>query len=360
MSTGENRKKLIKKRTGFDKKKILLGAGIALLVLIAGGFTSFFVVKAVGKSSLKDKAVSAAPSLVTDTEVGAGEEGIVYHDGQKYRFNEDLYTVLCIGVDTREETLSDGGEIGSGGQADAIFLLVVDDANKKMSVIAIPRDTMTEIDVYDLFGQYYNTVEAQIALQYAYGDGGMLSCEMMEKAVSNLLYQLPVNASVAINMNAIGVINDAVGGVTLTALEDLDEDYGSLHKKGQEITLMGEEARLYVQGRNEDEDFSAINRLARQKQYLLAFVNQMIQATKNNLTLPVSVYNSITDYMITDVTISEVTYLATVAINCSFSEEDFHMIAGEQAKGAVYEEYQVDDEALYDMVLEVFYIPAED
>lgn len=342
------------------KKKALLGIGIGILALALIGFVSFFVVKAVGKSNLKKKAVSAAPVLAEDTEAGAGEAGVVWHEGKKYRFNEDIYTILFLGVDSREETLEDGGEMQSGGQADAIFLLAIDEKNKKLSVIAIPRDTMTEVDVYDAFGQYYNTAEKQLALQYAYGDGGSISCEMMKKAVSNLMYQLPINASAAINMNAIGVINDAVGGVTLTALEDLDEDYGSLHKKGETVTLKGTEARLYVQGRNENEDFSAINRLARQKQYLLAFINQALQATKSDLTMPVKIFNSVTDYMVTDIAVSEAAYLASAAVECSFLEEDFHLVSGEQVKGEVYEEYHVDDDALFELVLDVFYIPAEE
>lgn len=348
------------KKRKIAKEKIALYTVCGIVAVILVLFLAFMIVKAVGKSNLKKNVTVSAAALETDTEVGSDEEGLIYRDGQKYRYNEELYTILCIGVDSREETLEEGGEMGEGGQADALFLLVVDAENQKMSVIAIPRDTMTDVDVYDVFGQYYDTMQEQIALQYAFGDGGSISCELTEKAVSNLMYQLPVHAYVAINMNAIGVINDAVGGVTLEVLEDLEEDYGSLHKKGETVTLMGTEARLYVQGRNENEDFSAMNRLARQKQYLLAFVNQMIQASRQDITLPVRVYNSITDYMITDVTPSEVAYLASVAVNCSFSEEDFHMIAGEQVKGDVYEEYEVDEEALSNLILQTFYLPVEE
>lgn len=340
--------------------RILIGTGIALAALLITAAAAFLILRAVGKSSLKANTVSAAPVLAADTETGYEEEGVVYYNGQKYRYNEELTTMLFIGVDSREDTLEESETLGNGGQADAIFLLVVDEANQRMSVIAIPRDTMTRIDVYDLSGQYYNTVEAQLALQYAYGDGALLSCEMMEKAVSNLMYQLPIHACVAVNMNAIGVANDAVGGVTLTALEDLEEDYGSMYKKGETVTLMGDEARLYVQARNEDEDYSAVNRLARQKQYLLAFIGQAVSAVKSDLTLPLTLYNELSEYMVTDLSASEITYLATVAINCSFSEEDFHIIAGEQKKGNIYEEYCVDEDALYEMLLEVFYLPDEE
>ncbi|MBP3488412.1 MAG: LCP family protein [Roseburia sp.] len=354
----------VKTQTGGGLKgkgyKIALGIVIALIILVIAAVAGFFVLRAAGKSSLKKNIANAAPVLAADTETGFEEEGVVYHNGQKYRYNEELTTILCIGVDSREDTLKKNETLGNSGQADAIFLLVIDEANQKMSVIAIPRDTMTRIDVYDLSGQYYNTVEAQLALQYAYGDGAMLSCEMMEKAVSNLMYQLPIHACAAINMNAIGVVNDAVGGVTLTALEDLEEDYGSMYKEGETVTLMGDEARLYVQARNENEDYSAVKRLARQKQYLLAFMGQAIQAMKSDITLPLTIYGELSEYMVTDVTAGEITYLATAALNCSFSEDSFYIVAGEQEKGEVYEEYHVDEDALYEMILDIFYIPEED
>ena len=58
-----------------------------------------------------------------------------------------------------------------GGQADAVFLAVLDPDEKKISVIGINRDTMTDISVYDENGLYIGTQTAQIALQHGYGDG---------------------------------------------------------------------------------------------------------------------------------------------------------------------------------------------
>ena len=41
---------------------------------------------------------------------------------------------------------------GSGGQADAIFLVAQDVARDKVEILMIPRDTMTEITLTDLSG----------------------------------------------------------------------------------------------------------------------------------------------------------------------------------------------------------------
>lgn len=348
-------------RTRQKKKLIVWYVVIGIFVLIVAAFAAFLAVKAAGKNSLKNRAVSASPltsSAMLDTETGGDGEGLISRNGVKYRFNENLYTILCMGVDVKGTTITDKAELGEGSQSDANFLLVLDSENKKISVLAIPRDTITEIDICDMFGQYFNTTETQLALQYAYGDGGAGSCQSMEKAVSNLLYNLPINAYVSIDMNAIPVVNDAVGGVTVTALEDINKG-GLSVKKGQTVTLQGKQARVYVQDRDTGTDYSAYSRLMRQKQYLTAFMKQAINATKEDITLPLSLYNSITEYMITDITASEITYLATVAMGCSFSEDNFYVVPGEQQKGYIYEEYHVDEDALYDLMLEIFYIPVD-
>lgn len=348
-------------RTRQKKKLIVWYVTIGIFVLIVLAFTAFLAIKAAGKNSLKNRAVTASPltsSAMLDTETGGDGEGLISRNGVKYRFNENLYTILCMGIDAKGTTITEKAELGEGSQSDANFLLVLDSENKKISVLAIPRDTMTDIDICDVFGQYYDTVETQLALQYAYGDGGTGSCQAMEKAVSNLLYNLPIHAYVSIDMNAIPVVNDAVGGVTVTVLEDINSGGYSM-KKGETVTLKGKQARVYVQERDTNVDYSAHSRLMRQKQYLTAFMKQAMSKTKEDITLPLTIYNSLTEYMITDITASEITYLATVAMGCSFSEDNFYVIPGEQQKGNYYEEYHVDEDALYDLMLEIFYTPVE-
>lgn len=345
---------------GQKRKKVLKYVCIGICVLAVSVPAVFFGLRAAGRSSLRNRAAGAQilSESMTGIETGGEDEGLIYRDGVKYRYNENLYTVLCMGIDVRMLTLVQKAETGQGTQSDANFLLVIDNENRKISIVAIPRDTMTDIDLYDGDGQCYDTVNAQLALQYAYGDGGTLSCTAMQKAVSRMFYNIPIHAYVAIDMNVIPVVNDAVGGVTVEVLENIVND-GNPMMKGQTITLKGEQATVYVQSRDTGVDFSAQSRLMRQKQYLTAVTEQAMRATREDITLPVSVYNSIQPYMITDITSSELTYLATSAIGCDFSEDNFYVVPGEQEKGYFYEEYHVDEDALVDLILDVFYIPAE-
>ena len=60
--------------------------------------------------------------------------------------------------------------------------------------------------------------------------------------------------------------------------------------------------------------------------------------------------------MVTDLSLDKTVYLATQAMNMSFSGEDLISLKGEAVAGKVYDEIVVDDEALYELILDTFYI----
>lgn len=148
------------------RKKVLKYVCIGICVLAASVPAVFFGLRAAGRSSLRNRAAGAQilSESMAGIETGGEDEGLIYRDGVKYRYNENLYTILCMGIDVRMLTLVQKAETGQGTQSDANFLLVIDNENRKISIVAIPRDTMTDIDLYD-DGQCYDTVNAQLALQ---------------------------------------------------------------------------------------------------------------------------------------------------------------------------------------------------
>mgnify|MGYP001718301415 FL=1 len=96
----------------------------------------------------------------------------------------------------------------------------------------------------------------------------MTSCQYMVDAVSNLFYGMPINGYVALNMNAVGMINDAVGGVTVTVPEDMTQVDPSF-AEGAMVTLTGDQALKFTRYRDTEKDFSNNSRMERQKQYLV-------------------------------------------------------------------------------------------
>ena len=161
----------------------LLAAVVAVFLAAAG----FLVLQIVGRSRLYGSASSdelvvrlsdMTVSLGGSTEGDEGEEdwqaGDVRYEGIHYRYNQDILTFLFLGIDRMGDVqpVKDGMD---GGQSDAIFLLALDPHEKEATVIGIPRDTMTDVDIYTATGTFMGTTRTQLCLQHGYGDGAAVS-----------------------------------------------------------------------------------------------------------------------------------------------------------------------------------------
>lgn len=355
----------IKKKKRKKRKKILIAVLCEAAILIAVILTAFQIVRAVGKSSLQSKA-EAAPELMpvqaqvalTEEEQSKWQEGWVKYQDTIYAYQEDILTFLIMGIDKNSD-VKEEAEGTSGGQADALFLAVMDPGEKTIKVIGINRNTMTDIDVYNEEGAYLTTVSAQIAVQHGFGNGMEESCERQLKAVRKLFYNLPIHGYAAINMSAIPTINDAVGGVQVTVLEDLTQRDQSL-VEGESVHLEGESAFWYVKYRDTNVFGSADKRLERQKQYLNEFIGAAKKAIKKNPAAAVNLYQAVSGQMVTNVSIDEVAYLAPLLTEYKFQSDSFYMPEGETVMGDQFEEFYVDEDALYEMILDVFYEEVKD
>lgn len=347
------------------KKKLALTILIELIAVAALIVAAFQIVRAVGKKSLTSKAEEAAPDLnlvrasetLTEEEETKWQEGWVKYNGSIYAYNEDIRTFLFMGIDKKSD-VKEVEEGTKGGQADALFLAVMNPHDKTLKIVGINRNTMADVDIYNDSGAYVTTQKAQIAVQHGFGNGVEESCEYQKKAVSRLFYGLPIHGYAAINMSAIPTINDAVGGVDVTVLDDLTK-YDSSLKKDAKVHLMGEAAFWYVKVRDVNVFGSADMRLARQKQYLSAYVQAAKSAAKKDITVALDLYQAVVPQMVTDISADEVAYLAPILVDYSFDENSFYMMQGETVMGDEFEEFYPDEDALYEMILNIFYEPVE-
>lgn len=327
---------------------------LVLLVLVLGVFIAWAVLKSMGGQSLYDKVKGQKPNLTSlnesgETDIG-WQEGWIRYNGKIYEYNDDILTFLVMGTDNEEGEEEDG----TGAQSDGNYLVILNPDSKLISVLCINRDTMTDINVYDKQDNFLYTAKAQLALQHSYGSTGEKNAENMKTAVSKLLYDLPINGYAAINMSAIATLNDAVGGVTVTIDGDLTEADPQF-KDGRTITLSGEQAYEYVRYRDESQFESSRDRLERQKGFLTTFVEQVKSEIKKNPLTIVSLYNGITQEMVTDLSVDEVTYLASTAVDYSFDFENIVTLEGETEMGERYEEFYPDNDALKDTIISLFY-----
>lgn len=284
------------------------------------------------------------------------QEGQIRYNGKTYQYKDNLMNILCLGIDSRDGIAKEKTP-GKAGQADCVILAVLDDEAKTIQLINISRDSMVPVHVYATDGSFVEDRTEQLALQYAYGNGRDWSCQLMEETVSELLYGLPIHGYCALSMNSIASLNDAVGGVTVTVPEELAELKPKLFTAGETITLKGNRANEFVRARavNSPDVASNNKRIARQKAYAVAFVNQLKQGMKEDMTLPVKLYQTAEKQMVTSLSLDQAVYLCTEYMNCSFDTDNIYTIDGAVTMGEKYAEFNVDDDALYQLILDIFY-----
>lgn len=339
-----------------DKKQLVINIFIGVLLLGIVAVAVIVIATWKEKNALRNE-LSSEQTESTDWtgEFGMTEkwqEGDVSYNGKKYRYNTSVKTYLFLGID-EEGTVAESTGGFSGGQSDAMFLLVTDADNEKISVISINRNTMATVDVYDLLDNPIRQETMQICLQHAYGDGGRNSCLRAADAVSRLFYNIPINGYVSLNMDGIPILNDAVGGVTVEVMDDLkNQSLGVSLKAGETVTLNGNEAYVYIRSRDINEFDSATRRLERQEQYLWKLFTQIQDKALTSKRSILEIHDKVEDYLVASI---DFVKLAEDVSAYEFNEEQMYSLPGETVMGEIYEEYYIDEDAFYEMMLEIFY-----
>ena len=328
---------------------------IAVLVIIALGTTAIaaapYLRERLGGSPSGSKAAESETDSQQETDTWKGEsnDGLITYNGKKYRYNSHLSNYLLLGIDTEGE-IAQEKETLSGGQSDAIFLVAYDRKEETAQILAIPRDTMTTIYIYNIDGTYVTPQTDHLTLQYAYGDGREMSCKITRDAVSNLLYGVPIIGYTAINLDSIPLLVDAVGGVTLTVPDDSMEEVNPEYKKGAEITLTSETAENYIRYRDTHSHHQALVRTERQKSFINAFADRILELQAQDPHTVTDIYETIKPHMVTNMSNDIFLDLAGAK-----RVGEIRTIPGEGVATDLFDEYHVDDKALYELILDVFY-----
>ncbi len=309
---------------------------ILLLIIITVSIVLFFGL--VEKLIDRQTTVPESP-YYTDT----GKARVYYKDSW-YTENDALETVLILGIDTIE-TEKDNGF----GQADFIVLLVVDKHNESFRLIHINRDTMTEINQIDKNGTRYGVFNAQLALAHTYGSEGRMQCRNTVDAVEKLMYGINIDHFMSVTMDAVAIVNDSMGGVTVTLAEDFPA-LGEGYVKGTEVTLKGDQALTYVRFRNNEAEKSNLERMERQRQYISAVFEQYTEFDTENA---LDTMLKINDYLVSDCTANQLSALLDRLHDYEYAGTA--PLAGEAVMGDEFVEFYVDEDALRQLVVDTFY-----
>ena len=278
----------------------------------------------------------------------ANPDAIVY-DGKTYVYNDHLTNYLLLGVDT-DGSIQEPKEPGSAGQSDSVFLISYDRVKETTVGLAIPRDTITQIEKFTPGGESLGFYSDHLNLQYAYGDGKRKSCELTSAAVSRLLSGLPIGGYAAINLDSIPRLTQLLGGVEVTVPDDSLSGKNPDFVKGNKVVLDETNTETFVRSRDRQIEQSAITRMNRQKVFLEAFASKLAQEQKKDASTVTTLFETMKTEMVTNMSNDQFVDIAVAE-----RSGGIQTIPGETGHEEVYDVYRVDDAALYKMVLELFY-----
>ena len=318
----------MRRRSSRNRKKILLVLVCLLLSIVIVWLLSMAFNKKV------ERTVAAAAQTET-----VRDDTVADHD-VRYVPDTSVRSYLFLGVD---DAGLDYGSFGRGGRTDTILLLVKRD--DELRILEISRDTMTEVDTYNTAGNYLSTGVMQINMQYAYGDSPRRSMYLTKKTVSDLLGGIDIHGAVALNMSGIAPVVDALGGIDVYMEEDcsgIDPDY----TQGAEVHMDGKEAEHFIRWRDTTESGSNDARMSRHTW----FIRQMLaQADSDSVS---ELLKAADPYLNTDMTAEEMRAL----YDCKLAETI--RLPGQTRRGDLHDEFYVDEDALREILLRLFYTPA--
>ena len=288
------------------------------------------------------------------TYAASGESAIsrekpdLTYDGVVYAAKQQVEAYLLMGIDVTGPVVSTPGAY-NGGQADAQFLLVLDNEAQTWRMLRLNRDSMVDVPVLDLRGNVIGYERQQLALAHAYGDGTNNSCQNTVDAVSMLLGGASIDGYAALNMDGIGIVNDAIGGVTVTITSDFTAVDPTL-AEGETITLNGEQAMEFVRTRKDVDDQTNLARMERQRVYLEAMKPQLMALSDEEI---IRVMDAVTDYLVSNIGSQAVLNLAAKLRD--YQELSELTIAGENTIEDGHWAYILDEDSLQQVILQLFY-----
>ncbi len=232
--------------------------------------------------------------------------GIYEKDGVEYILRSDITVIMLLGIDETGEVKKSESYTNTG-EADMVALLVFNETTKKCDVLSLNRDTMMEMPALGIRGEQAGTFYGQLALSHTFGNGMEQSCENTATAVSDFMKGIEIDYYMALNMDAIKILNDAVGGVKVNVQEDFSQVDPSI-PMGEHI-LKGDQALNYIRIRQDVGDQMNLSRMDRHSQYMKGFL-EAFRAANQDDKFTLDVYSQVSPYMVTNFTSKSLTAIA--------------------------------------------------
>lgn len=185
------------------------------------------------------------------TSITKDEEALGITDQTKS--SSEVVNIALFGVDTRDMS-------GDSGRSDAMIILSIDKAHKKIKLTSLARDTRVEIEGYG---------NEKLCHAYAYG-GPELAIQTINRS-----FGLDIRDYVTVNFEQLEEIIDYLGGVIVNVDQDEANELermgvGPVTQTG-DIRLTGAQAVAYARNRTTGSD---VDRQSRQREVLMSLYSE--------------------------------------------------------------------------------------
>ncbi|OIJ67572.1 transcriptional regulator [Streptomyces mangrovisoli] len=219
--------------------------------------------------------------------------------------------ILVLGSDSRSGANQKlGGGNSSGARSDTAMVVHIDEGRKSATVVSIPRDTLVTRPSCPLSSGGSTAVAYHAMFNSAYSVGGPV-CAV--KTVESLT-GVRMDHYLEIDFSGFRKLVDALGGVTVTTKEDIDDDKSHLKLKAGTHHLTGKQALAMARTRHGIGDGSDLGRIGLQQTLVKAMLTQI--STKDLLTDPAKLFevaDAVTGSLTTDTGLDSLSELMTFA-----------------------------------------------
>lgn len=287
-----------------------------------------------------------------DTAAETVKTKTITRNGIDYYPRQDINVMLVLGID-QYGPVESSNYYRNNGSADSVMLLVFDETNEECTVLYLNRDTMLDMDVLGVRGEYAGTFYGQLALAHTYGTGLEDSCENVKSTLMHFLHGLTVDYYVAMNMDAIPILNDSVGGVTVNVVDDFSLVDPTITLG--ELTLTGDQVINFVRTRKNVGDQKNLTRMERQKEYVYGFLDKLREKEHEDVNFIINVYDQVAPYLVSDCPVN--TFSSMLERYVDFEVKEVVTPEGENVIGDEHYEFYVDEEKLDELIVRLFYAP---
>lgn len=207
--------------------------------------------------------------------------------------------ILVLGSDSRsgEENQELGGGSSTGARSDTAMVVHIDAGRTGATVVSIPRDTLVTRPSCPLSSGGSTEVAYGTMFNSAYAVGGPVCAVKTVESITDVR----MDHYIEIDFSGFAKLVDALGGVTVTTDEDIDDEDSHLTLEAGTHHLDGATALALARTRHGIGDGSDLGRIGLQQQLVKALLDQI--STTGLLTDPTRLYrvaDAVTGSLTTD------------------------------------------------------------